>query len=134
MTLVKEAGFAVFGERWAKEAGYASLILDYRGFGDSEGLPRNFASLEKQYQAELDRANGEGGEMQATVQVLPTLNAQGQLYDVGLGKDDGQILPGNRKKKEKVCVTSSWQDVYVYIVTAGRDARSKDGRTGQDQC
>lgn len=61
-------------------------------------------ALEKQYDDELRRANGEEGEAQTTVQVLPTLNAQGQLYDVGLGKDDGQVLPGNRKKKEKVCV------------------------------
>ena len=50
MTLVKEAGLAVFGERWASEAGYASLILDYRGFGDSGGQPRNLLVLEKQLQ------------------------------------------------------------------------------------
>ncbi|KAK0486028.1 alpha/beta-hydrolase [Armillaria novae-zelandiae] len=37
LTLCKEAGMAVFGERWASEAGWASLILDYRGFGDSDG-------------------------------------------------------------------------------------------------
>ncbi|KAK0504539.1 alpha/beta-hydrolase [Armillaria luteobubalina] len=37
LTLCKEAGLAVFGERWASEAGWASLILDYRGFGDSDG-------------------------------------------------------------------------------------------------
>ncbi|KAJ3557698.1 hypothetical protein NM688_g1331 [Phlebia brevispora] len=50
MSLVKDAGMAVFGERWASEAGWASLILDYRGFGDSDGKPRNFISIEKQIQ------------------------------------------------------------------------------------
>lgn len=49
MTVVKAAGLAAFGERWATDAGYASLILDYRGFGDSDGEPRNLVSLEKQY-------------------------------------------------------------------------------------
>lgn len=38
---------ADFGEAWADRAGYASLILDYRGFGDSEGEPRNIVSLLK---------------------------------------------------------------------------------------
>ncbi|KAF7792667.1 hypothetical protein EIP86_003764 [Pleurotus ostreatoroseus] len=50
MTLEKEAGLAVFGERWAAEAGFASLILDYRGFGSSDGQPRNLIVLEKQVQ------------------------------------------------------------------------------------
>lgn len=48
MTVVKEAGLATFGQRWATEAGYASLIFDYRGFGDSDGEPRNLVSLHKQ--------------------------------------------------------------------------------------
>ena len=50
MTVVKEAGMAVFGERWATDAGYASLIFDYRGFGASDGLPRNLLVLEKELQ------------------------------------------------------------------------------------
>ena len=36
------------------------------------------------------------------VEVLPTLDDQGRLYDVGTGKDEPTLLPGN-KKKEKVC-------------------------------
>lgn len=51
MTLVKSAGLAVFAERWARDAGYAgyaSLVLDYRGFGPSGGLPRNLVSLDKE--------------------------------------------------------------------------------------
>ena len=39
---------AVFGEHWASEAGYAALVLDYRGFGESDGEPRNLVSLKKQ--------------------------------------------------------------------------------------
>lgn len=40
----------MFGERWARDAGYASLIFDYRGFGHSDGHPRNLVVLEKQLQ------------------------------------------------------------------------------------
>ena len=38
------------------------------------------------------------------VQVLPTLDARGQLYDVGTGKEDADVpRAGNRRKKpEKV--------------------------------
>ncbi|KAF9020636.1 SAICAR synthase-like protein [Hymenopellis radicata] len=36
------------------------------------------------------------------VEALPTLDGHGRLYDVGHGKDDKQVLPGNRQKKEKV--------------------------------
>lgn len=39
-----------FRRRWATDAGYASLIFDYRGFGDSGGEPRSLVSLEKQYE------------------------------------------------------------------------------------
>lgn len=48
-SLCKEAGLAVFGERWASEAGWASLILDYRGFGDSDG-ERNLVIMKNQVQ------------------------------------------------------------------------------------
>jgi hypothetical protein len=65
--------------------------------------------LEKEYEEEMRRANGittgeDGAQTRTRVEVLPTLDARGRLYDVGLGKDDGNVLPGNRKKKEKVGV------------------------------
>ncbi|KAJ7319132.1 alpha/beta-hydrolase [Mycena albidolilacea] len=56
LTVVKDAGLLPFGERWALDARYASLIFDYRYFGGSDGEPRNFVSLTKQredYQAVL---------------------------------------------------------------------------------
>jgi len=65
--------------------------------------------LEKEYEEEMKRANGisteeHGVQTRTRVEVLPTLDAQGRLYDVGHGKDDGKVLPGNRKKKDKVRV------------------------------
>lgn len=48
MGATKEGGLSTFGEMWASSAGFASLILDYRFFGDSDGEPRNFVSLVKQ--------------------------------------------------------------------------------------
>ncbi|KAI0300190.1 CwfJ C-terminus 1-domain-containing protein-like protein [Russula brevipes] len=68
--------------------------------------------LEKEYEEEMRRANGittdeDGTQTRTRVEVLPTLDARGKLYDVGQGKDDGEALPGNRKKKEKVCFSNT---------------------------
>jgi hypothetical protein len=84
-------------------------------------------NLEKEYDLEVSRTkiamegglwegSGEGqqGQMgrevdskgrQVEVQVLPTLDGRGRLYDVGTGKQDEEVLrPGNRRKKpQKVC-------------------------------
>ena len=62
-------------------------------------------TLEKQYQIELQRAQGvvEDGEGNRTkVELLPTLDGRGRMYDVGHGAADAPQMPGNRKKKEKV--------------------------------
>ncbi|KAK7056976.1 Pre-mRNA-splicing factor cwf19 [Paramarasmius palmivorus] len=62
-------------------------------------------TLEQEYEAAVRLGNGEGSSgdgVRTTVEVLPTLDARGRLYDVGHGKDDGERQPGNRKKKEKV--------------------------------
>ncbi|KIO06009.1 hypothetical protein M404DRAFT_139792 [Pisolithus tinctorius Marx 270] len=63
----------------------------------------NAEQLEREYEEELRRANGEPGEpvVRTKVEVLPTLDARGKLYDVGRGENDATLPPGNRKKKEK---------------------------------
>ncbi|KAH9980197.1 CwfJ C-terminus 1-domain-containing protein-like protein [Lactifluus volemus] len=63
--------------------------------------------LEKEYEEEMRRASGistdeDGVQKRTRVEVLPTLDARGRLYDVGHGKDDDKAHPGNKKKKEKV--------------------------------
>ncbi|KAJ7236913.1 Alpha/Beta hydrolase protein [Mycena rebaudengoi] len=45
MTVIKDAGLAAFGKRWAADAGFASVIFDFRYFGGSGGEPRNIVSL-----------------------------------------------------------------------------------------
>jgi hypothetical protein len=62
----------------------------------------NAEKLEEEYEAEVRRSKGEEGGVRTRVEVLPTLNVTGQMYDVGHGKDDAEKGPGNRKKKEKV--------------------------------
>ncbi|RDB18086.1 CWF19-like protein 2 [Hypsizygus marmoreus] len=61
-------------------------------------------TLEKEYEEESRKANGgeslDSGVRRKT-EVLPTLDGRGRLYDVGLGKEDDELPPGNRKKKEK---------------------------------
>ncbi|KAG8214741.1 CwfJ C-terminus 1-domain-containing protein-like protein [Butyriboletus roseoflavus] len=63
----------------------------------------NAAELEEEYEEQLRKAHGEPGQpiVRTRVEVLPTLDAHGRLYDVGHGRDDAGPLSGNRKKKEK---------------------------------
>ena len=63
----------------------------------------NSETLEKEYEEELRRVNDPNiNEDETQVELLPTLDVHGNLYDVGQGKNDAPLLPGNRKKKEKV--------------------------------
>lgn len=63
--------------------------------------------LEQEYEAEVTRSRGFsalGNERKTDVrvEVLPTIDARGKLYDVGKGRDDAEAArPGNRKRKEK---------------------------------
>ncbi|KAM6494102.1 Protein similar to CwfJ C-terminus 1 domain containing protein [Amanita muscaria] len=66
--------------------------------------------LEKEYEEELAKARGtvdERSGVRTKLEVLPTLNAHGRLYDVGTGAgdDDDRPPPGNRKKKERAFET-----------------------------
>ncbi|KAI0036473.1 CwfJ C-terminus 1-domain-containing protein-like protein [Vararia minispora EC-137] len=62
-------------------------------------------ALEKEYEEALTYMN-EGGVdddgRQTLVEVLPTLDGRGRLYDVGQGKSNEAPLPGNRKEKDKI--------------------------------
>lgn len=62
--------------------------------------------LEQEYEAEAKKAQGidENG-VRKKVEVLPSLDARGRMYDVGLGsKDEDKAHPGNGRKKEKVFI------------------------------
>nr|XP_019048938.1 cell cycle control protein cwf19 [Kwoniella bestiolae CBS 10118]OCF27868.1 cell cycle control protein cwf19 [Kwoniella bestiolae CBS 10118] len=68
----------------------------------------NALALEEEYERERNKSeqakeNGGAGLWsgnQVEVQVLPTLDGRGKLYDVGLGaSDEGEARPGNRRKK-----------------------------------
>jgi hypothetical protein len=89
--------------------------------------------LEKEYEEEMRRANGinkdeHGVETRTRVEVLPTLDARGRLYDVGHGKDDGKVLPGNKKKKEKVRVE---YPIEHQISDCLRKVETRDPKTGE---
>ncbi|THU88150.1 hypothetical protein K435DRAFT_680387 [Dendrothele bispora CBS 962.96] len=70
----------------------------------------NAEDLEREYDEAVRSANGGGDSedenVRTSVEVLPTLDARGRMYDVGTGKDKDEDedvrRPGNRKKKEKV--------------------------------
>ncbi|KXN88124.1 Pre-mRNA-splicing factor cwf19 [Leucoagaricus sp. SymC.cos] len=62
--------------------------------------------LEKEYEEELRKAHGGGDAdgdsgVRMKVEVLPTLDVRGKLYDIGHGKEDDRPQPGNRIKKEE---------------------------------
>ncbi|KZT73833.1 hypothetical protein DAEQUDRAFT_742914 [Daedalea quercina L-15889] len=59
--------------------------------------------LEKEYEEELRKANGgrDGDNVRTKVEVLPTLDIRGNLYDVGQGQQDTPAPPGNRKKRDQ---------------------------------
>jgi len=60
-------------------------------------------ALEKEYEAEVRKVDGSDEDgVRTRVELLPTLDAQGRLYDVGQGKSDDPPPPGNRKKRERV--------------------------------
>ena len=67
----------------------------------------NAAQLEKEFETERQRAAsvGSGGVVNSEgtkIEMVPTLDGHGRLYDVGTGKQDEMPLPGNRRKKERV--------------------------------
>jgi len=65
----------------------------------------NVAELEKEYEEAKRQSEGVfTDEGDTKLEVLPTLDGQGRLYDVGTGTpSQGPIrLPGNRRQKEKV--------------------------------
>ncbi|KAF9516370.1 hypothetical protein BS47DRAFT_1376037 [Hydnum rufescens UP504] len=83
--------------------------------------------LERQFEAERARANSgtTSGVVQADgtrVEVLPTLDGRGRLYDVGSGKDDPTLLPGNRKKKDKYVETRDPKTGEVLRINADDDS------------
>ncbi|KAG5641548.1 hypothetical protein DXG03_004794 [Asterophora parasitica] len=57
--------------------------------------------LEREYEAELRGMEGGESGVRTRTEVLPTLDGRGRLYDVGHGKKDDAVLPGNRKKRQE---------------------------------
>jgi hypothetical protein len=92
------------------------------------------ATLEKEYEDEMRRRNGDGDgsdeeRVTTKVEVLPSMDGQGRLYDTGKGRDDDtRVLPGNRKKKEKVCDVAWLVSRLLTSLSRGRDKRCEDRR------
>jgi len=86
-----------------------------QGSGDQGGAGMWEGSGEGQ-QGQMGRAVNEDGK-RVDVQVLPTLDGRGRLYDVGTGKEDEELRRGNkRKKQEKVSHTCSTADSSLKLV------------------
>jgi hypothetical protein len=68
------------------------------------GAP-NADELEREYEEAKQKSQGIFSADGKKLQVLPTIDGQGRLYDVGTGKSDDatKYQPGNKRKKEKVC-------------------------------
>ena len=60
--------------------------------------------LEREYEAEAKRVHGaEENGVRKKLEMMPTLDARGRMYDVGLGGEmENRSHPGNRRKKDMV--------------------------------
>lgn len=76
--------------------------------------------LEKEYEEESRRSSSgymdarpndepdrdsRGRKIEKKVEILPTLDAHGRLYDIGSGGANDSPLPGNRQKKDKASIS-----------------------------
>ncbi|KAF9534534.1 CwfJ C-terminus 1-domain-containing protein-like protein [Crepidotus variabilis] len=79
--------------------------------------------LEQEYEAEAKRSQGiDDRGVRTKVEVLPTLDARGKMYDVGHGgKDDERTEAGNRKKKEQHFETHDRKTGEVLRINADDD-------------
>jgi len=96
LTVIKEAGFAAFGERWASDANYASIIFDYRGFGDSDGRERNVVTLKGQvedYKSVISWI-GQHEENFRLDKIVAMGSASSGMYVADLVVNDGRLAGG----------------------------------------
>jgi len=88
-------GYRRYAERFAR-AGYAAFVFDYRGFGESEGEPRNLVDPAGQvadWNAAVDRVRTLGGERRQVV-----------LWGFGLGGGHAIRVAANRRVAAVVAV------------------------------
>ncbi len=86
----KDSGLAPFAER-ISAAGVDVLAFDYRGFGASEGQPRQSISIKRQiqdYHAAVDAAKALGGVDGGRVAIWGTSLSGGQVIAVGADRCD----------------------------------------------
>lgn len=86
----KDSGLAPFAEAFAA-AGLDALIFDYRGFGDSEGTPRQTVSLAAQvddYRAAINAAKALPGVDPTRVVLWGVSLAGGHVLTAAAGRND----------------------------------------------
>lgn len=98
------------------------------GTPDAEKLEREYEEEQRRAQAggdivEIVHKEEDGGETRTRVEVLPTLDARGRLYDVGTGHDDAYVKDrvGNRRRKEAKYETRDPKTGEVVRVNADDD-------------
>ena len=71
------------------------------GAPDAEKLEKEYETEQKRAQGILERTDEDGKTTHTRVEALPTLDAQGRLYDVGSGREDPNApIPGNKRKRK----------------------------------
>lgn len=87
---VREARLEAFAERFA-EAGIASVVIDYRCFGASDGQPRQWLSIARQledYEAAIDFARGLAGIDGARIALWGSSFSGGHVLALGARRTD----------------------------------------------
>ncbi|MFT4199288.1 alpha/beta hydrolase [Gordonia sp. (in: high G+C Gram-positive bacteria)] len=77
--------------RALRDAGYAVFAFDYRGFGESEGQPRQRVSMRNQiadYHAACDAAARQPGVDPSRIVLWGVSQSGGHVFEVGASRDD----------------------------------------------
>ena len=89
--MTKDSGLAPYAERFA-QAGMHVLVIDYRGFGESDGTPRDIVSVKMQiqdYQAAIAQARSMPGVDPARIALWGASYSGGIVIDIAAR--DGKI-------------------------------------------
>lgn len=91
LSMTKDCGLTPYAERFSKE-GMHVLVIDYRGFGESDGMPRDIVSVKMQiqdYLAAVDQVRGMPGVDPKRVVLWGTSYSGGIVIDAAVR--DGKI-------------------------------------------
>jgi dienelactone hydrolase len=118
---VREARLDAFGERFA-QAGIAALVFDYRGFGASEGAPRQWLTVPRQledYDAAIAHARGLGGIDPKRIALWGSSFSGGHVLTLGARRRDIAAIVAQAPAADLLAAVlrvPPWTNLRLFIV------------------